>query len=371
MTEVVEVRPPAPVRERVRLTLGWTTFTLDVEPEVAAEFAAVRAFFRDAMVADDSGEPASFIVRVVPWDEGVLRFAMERGERIVLRRSSAAPFNFDAWRAVDGDRWTYANEHTQLHAPRVCGGRGDRLTIAITAGSTHQVVDLLRDLAWRHEEQCGRVVLHASGFLREGGVVAVAGPKGAGKTTTLLTALADPRHRYFSGDKVVCDVVAGELVAAPWPDWPYVGVGSIRACEPLAEQVRATDPAFDTRGVREKLLLDPADFARWFPSVPLSARPRLAGLLLPRVEPGRPYAARAVRHVEEKWAHLLNVVDRTSGTTFFTAQLHLVPSHRAAEDTLLAMRRHLPGVAMTEVTGDLRELDVDAALPRTVQGGVR
>lgn len=352
------------------LQLGWTSFHLRVHDEAEPCFAPILAFFRDS-VTNGTPDAPHFVVDVSRWDPELLAFVSRRGEQIVLRRSSAAPFNFDVWRLRHGDRRLYANSATILDVPASCCGDGDFLRLHVSEGSCHQVVDNLRDLAWRHEEHRGRVVLHAAGVSRDGEVVAIAGSKGAGKTTTMLTALRNQAWWYFSGDKVICDVTADGVIAAPWPDWPYVGVGTIRTHPLLEESVREIDPALEERAPNDKLLLDPQLFSKLFPAIPLASRLPLTSMLLPRVDPGAGLSSRVVMDQAEKEANLLRVVDRTSDTTFFTAQLHLVPSYAGMYRTIERMRPLLAGVDFVEVTGDLHQLDLDDVLPEREPGGPR
>ena len=177
-------------------------------------------------------------MRFTPYVSAAAERILALGEPMEIRRSSAAAFNFSAVREQTDDRMRYANEHTVLDAPRRCVG-GDRFSLAVSGGSTFQVIDFLRDLALRHEEHRGAVVLHAAA-VRDGdgdSAVAIAGAKGAGKTTTLLACLAVDRWRYFTGDKLLCRPVDGGIEAHPWRDVPYVGAGTLRDHPALARRV--------------------------------------------------------------------------------------------------------------------------------------
>ena len=345
------------------LALGWTTFHLRVTNDACRAMAPVERFFRDAV---HEGEPLApdFVVEVDVWDAARAGRAQSEGEHIVMRRSSAAPFNFDVWRSIDGDRRVYANEHTVLDVPARCTGDGAILRIFVSEGSCCQVVDNLRDLAWRHEEHRGRVVLHAAAVCRDGRAVVVAGAKGAGKTTTMLAALRDKRWSYFSGDKVVAVPTDERILTAPWPDWPYVGVGTLRTEPRLAEWARAVDAGFDHRAPTEKLLLDPVDFSALYATAPLSARLPLGAMVLPRVAPGQGLSVRRVTDSAEKEAHLLGIVDRTSDATFFASQLHLVPSYARMYETVDRIRPLLADVEVVEVAGDVDRFDIDAIAAR-------
>ena len=57
----------------------------------------------------------------------------------------------------------------------------------------------------------GGLVLHAAAVVHDGRAIAVAGRKGAGKTTMLLRLLRDANASFLSNDRVL---VTGDLVAA-------------------------------------------------------------------------------------------------------------------------------------------------------------
>jgi hypothetical protein len=111
---------------------------------------------------------------------------------------------------------------------------------------------------------------------RQGEVYAIAGPKGAGKTTTLLSVLDHGGWDYFTGDKLFCRPQNGEIVVHAWRDYPYVGVGTLRADPRLADWVRGTvDPELDQRPPGHKILLDPDAFESELGRA--AAAPRAAG----------------------------------------------------------------------------------------------
>ncbi|WP_328915055.1 MULTISPECIES: hypothetical protein [unclassified Streptomyces] len=344
-----------------------TTLRIDVDAAAEEAFAPVRRFFR-GLFAPDPRQAVTFTVAVHAYDPdsdvdpGV--WTVEQSE---IRRSTAKEFTFDA-HVVDRDgRRHYINRATYLDAPL------DALTdpvfgLRITPDSTVQVLDFLRDLVIRHEESRGTVVLHASGVCDKDSAVAIAGPKGAGKTTTLLSALRDPGWRYFTGDKLFCERVDGEVLVHPWRDYPYVGVGTILADPRLTDLVRrSVAPDVERRPVGEKLLMDPDVFESWL-GAEFSAEPkRLAALLLPQVRPGEPLRVRALTEDNERWAQLNKIIDRQADTTFFTWQSYLVPDYTSFYASLAQLRHDLADTPMVRLRGTL-DIDVDAVLDRVRTG---
>jgi hypothetical protein len=345
-----------------------TTLRVDVDAAAEETFAPVRRFFR-GLFAPDPAQAVTFHVDVRAYDpQADVEAEVWTVEPSEIRRSTAKEFTFDA-HVVDRDgRRHYINRTTWLDAPRDAL-TDPRFTLRITAGSTVQVLDFLRDLVIRHEESRGTVVLHASGVCDDGTAVAIAGPKGAGKTTTLISALRRPGWRYFTGDKMFCERTGGgEVLVHPWRDYPYVGVGTILADPRLTELVRATVAQdMQQRPPGEKLLLDPDVFEAWL-GAEFSPRPkRLAAVLLPQVRPGEPLRARHLTEDNERWAQLNKIIDRQADTTFFTWQSYLVPDYTGFYASLARLRHDLAGVPMIRLRGTL-DVDVDAILGRARTG---
>lgn len=350
----------------LRLSFLGTVVQFDVDEDAREAFAGVRRFFRHLIVEEaPAADPSTVTFGVdvhayrpdldVPpevWDV----------EPTVVRRSTAAEFCFDAHVVDRGLRRLYVNRTTHLDTP-LDARRDPRFAVRITTTSTIQVIDFVRDLVIRDQESRGTVVLHASGATDGRSALVVAGPKGAGKTTTLLSVLRHPGWSYFTGDKLFCLLRAdGGVDVYPWRDYPYVGVGTILAQPALADWVRRdAAPDLDNRPQTDKLLLDPDKFEAWLGS-PFSAAPRpLAGILLPRVRPGEPLRTRAVVEEEERLSVLRTIIDRQADTTFFRWQSYLVPDYEAFFQGLADLHEALTGIPMIRVEGTL-DVDPDTVL---------
>jgi hypothetical protein len=335
-----------------------TVIRLDADAQAQPALAGVRRFFRHLLAPEPAG-PVTFRIDVHAYrPELDVEPSVWELEETVIRRSSAAEFSFDAHVVEHATRRTYVNRSVLLDAPR--DARSDSaFALRLTEAGTVQVIDFLRDLVIRHQESCGTVVLHASAVTDGTSAVVVAGPKGAGKTTTLLSVLRRPEWSYFTGDKLFCrPLPGGGVMAYPWRDYPYIGVGTILADPRLAGTVRDTvAPDLDRLAPTHKLLLDPDVFEDWL-GTPFSAQPRpIAALLLPRVLPGRPMRSRRIDDANERWSLLNQIIDRQADTTFFGWQSYLVPDYTAFFAALARMPQQLAGVPMISLTGTL---DVDA-----------
>ncbi|AEN10091.1 MULTISPECIES: hypothetical protein [unclassified Streptomyces] len=345
----------------VYLNFLHTTVRFDVAEDAEGAFEPVRRFFRHLIAPAPAGE-VTFTVDVRSYDPDA-DVAPEVWElpQSVIRRSNAAEFNFDAHLVDTAGRRQYVNRATLLDAP-ADSAKDSTFRVRITEQSTVQVLDFVRDLVIRHEETLGTVVLHASGLHRDGEAVIIAGPKGAGKTTTLLSALRRPGWQYFTGDKLFCTIEDGEILVHPWRDYPYVGVGTIRADPRLERLVReGVDERVDTYEPGHKILMDPDVFESWLGAEFTAEPKRLAALLLPEVVPGEPLSVRHLTDDNERWAHLNKIVDRQVDTTFFTWQTYLVPDYAAFYRGLAELRTYLGSVDMVRLRGTL-DVDPDAVL---------
>ncbi len=343
-----------------------TTVRFDIAEDAVGTFAPVQRFFRH-LISERAGQAAeepTFSIEVHGYDPSTdVDAGLWELPLSVIRRSSAAEFNFDAHIVDRGGRRLYVNRATYLDAP-VDARKDNTFLLRITDGSAVQVLDFVRDLVIRNEEDLGTVVLHASGLHRDGEAVVIAGPKGAGKTTTLLSALRRPGWRYFTGDKLFCTLDDGRVTVHPWRDYPYVGVGTIRADARLEELVRGqVDPRLDSYDPGHKILMDPDVFESWLGSEFSAVPKRLAAVLLPEVRPGEPLTVRHLSDGNERWSQLNKIIDRQVDTTFFTWQTHLVPDYARFYRSLAELRTALDPVAMVRLTGTL-DVDPDAVLDR-------
>lgn len=176
------------------------------------------------------------------------------------------------------------------------------------------LIELVRYFGLLVEQTKGSVVMHASAVVdKDGGIVAIGGAKGAGKTTTMLDLVLSGEYLYFSGDKLLIDVVDGRVRARGWPDYPHVGIGTLRAHSDLARQLNLSHVANDVSiADTEKRLCQP-ELMR----AALKASPEGSGwlstVMLPNVAVGgplrtfEPTQAEIVRHIHSptlfEWPH--------------------------------------------------------------------
>ncbi len=266
----------------------------------------------------------------------------------VLRSSSAADFNLVVRRGGTqaGKRlaWDPARRVGYCFDPALAKVDffGDAPTAFI------HLIELVRYYGLLVEQSRGTAVLHSAAVHRLGSdeVVAIVGVKGAGKTTTMLSMVAEGQHGYFSGDKVLLDVLDGQLRARGWPDYPHIGLGTLRQHQGLARSLGVTfeDVAGQPLPDQHKVLLPPSVFHRQVPK-PVQGVGTLKRMILPRIHTPSPGGSMlADAHDKEaiapkdlfEWPH-----------EFVTATWHGLPATRLRATTqvpgaLLARLRGLP-----------------------------
>lgn len=113
-------------------------------------------------------------------------------------------------------------------------------------GAFIHLIELVRYYGLLVEQAKGSVIMHASAVVaRDGAIIAIGGAKGAGKTSTMLDLVLSQDYRYFSGDKLLLDIVDGHVRARGWPDYPHIGIGTLRAHPALAQRLKLAQIAND------------------------------------------------------------------------------------------------------------------------------
>lgn len=266
----------------VQLDLRWTDGT-------ATLALSLMDFLQPWFVPVADGRKTDLTVSLRPSAAFSEDWRARSAESFVVRRSSAAIFNLEVKRGVsaEGLKLAWDDQRDVGYAIDSAAACVDLYGEADTAFI--HLIELVRYYGLLTEQAHGTVVLHSAAVMQRGSddVVALVGAKGAGKTTTLLSMLATGDYVYFSGDKLLLDCSDGGLRVRGWPDYPHIGIGTLRNHAELAQRLSIGLEADDGRPLpdQHKVLLEPC---RYLAAIgrPSQASGRLGRIILPRIHEG-------------------------------------------------------------------------------------
>ncbi|MFT2020545.1 hypothetical protein ACMA1D_32685 [Streptomyces sp. 796.1] len=308
----------------LRLDFHGTRLDLEVAPGAGVEEALVfldtHLTAKEAKSEETGREPVATLCVHAP-DPG--RLAPPAGavqEDVYLRKSASEFFTVPARRAaVEGREYL---ECTKTGTRFVFDRAARVIDVTLGAGGHMDLVELVRDLVLKHQENTGAAVLHATAAYRDGEVVLITGAKGAGKSTVLLELVEHLGYQVLSGDKTVLHELSdGLVVAAGWPDYPHLGYGTVVKYSGLRkiagigdDYVPVEGHAFSPVG---KFAVDPLPFRERFPSAPVGVRVPVAAILHPAIGPGErtiiePLTGSRADHAEVLRANVESAFDGTS-----------------------------------------------------------
>lgn len=326
----------------LRLDFHGTHLDLEVAPgadiDDALAFVATHLIAEEAKPGESGREPVATLRVHAPDPERLAPPAGTVPEDIYLRKSASEFFTVPARRAVvDGREFL---ECTKTGSRFVFDRAARTVDVTLGAGGHMDLVELVRDLVLKHQENTGAAVLHATAAYRDGEVVLVTGAKGAGKSTVLLELVEHFGYQVLSGDKTVLhELPDGSVVAAGWPDYPHLGYGTVAKYPGLKEiagigddYVPAEGHAFSPVG---KFAVDPLPFRDRFPSAPVGVRVPVAAILHPSIGPGEHTVVEPLTGSRQEHAEVLraNVESAFDGAN--AGWHHYLDDNRAAHTAQL------------------------------------
>jgi hypothetical protein len=146
------------------------------------------------------------------------------------------------------------------------------------------LLEYLRTAALLVEEARGTLILHAAATITGGRAYLILGPKGAGKSTTMLHLVLEHGHEYLSGDRVLVSRGPRGLRVRGWPDYPCLGLATLRRFTGFAATcgIADNDPPAPSEA-DGKVLLSPGRFRAALPRPMRAECDDVAMLLLPQV----------------------------------------------------------------------------------------
>jgi hypothetical protein len=250
--------------------LGNGVFTLELVAAAASEPLAdmLKDFLWPWLISDGMEPELAVDLQLHLWPSELFDDEMRSAcvRPFVLRASSAADFNLAVQRGRTPAGQELAWDPLRRVGYRVHPNQAKVDFFGDASSAFVHLIEFVRYYGLLVEQSRGTAVLHSAAVHRVGRheVVAIAGVKGAGKTTTMLSLVAEGKHRYFSGDKVLLDVSDGRLRARGWPDFPHIGLGTLRQHPVLAEKLGVSFRGADDLPLpdRHKVLVAPSVFHR-------------------------------------------------------------------------------------------------------------
>ena len=183
--------------------------------------------------------------------------------KLTIRRSTADSFNLEllCGELCDGFQVAW-HERNQTGYFWLKGSQ--QMVMYTSHDSFIHIIEFFRYYLLASEAAKGSLILHASGVENKatGGIVAICGAKGAGKTSTMLNLTTSGAFSYFSGDKLLIDVCDSKLRVRGWPDYPHIGAGSLRQHPTLCHKIglALNQPPLSEAKSKDKFLFAPELF---------------------------------------------------------------------------------------------------------------
>lgn len=296
------------------LSNGVVSVAFQVAAGAEPLFHRLRSFLAPVFASVDHGDP-SFTLTLEPFDRLPPEFRRLAGQPFVIRRSSAALFNFSVEMAEWPEGRLAAIDEIGSTAYLIDRTNG-RAVMYVSDRSFFHLIEFVRYTALICEEAAGTVLLHAAAVLSGDGAVLILGRKGAGKTTTMLRLVGGGGQRFLSGDKVLLSRRDGGYMVRAWPDYPHVGIGSLRQVPAVAAccGVSFLHPDGTPRPDTEKISIDPDLYLAALGGAAPPGTPLVSALIFPDVR-GEPSACRLIRPEERRLSDIEVHIETTAHFT--------------------------------------------------------
>ena len=289
------------------------------------------------------------------------------GHHMFLRKSYSDFFTIPGKRVIrDGVEFIQCTKTNTLLA---FDRTNKRITIAVRSNDIHAeelvCIELIRDLVLKNEETHGVIVLHATCAYKRDAATVIVGPKGAGKSSTLLELVHKFDFLFMSGDKTLLWVQDGQLMAAGWPDYPHLGLGTLSKYPELVSTFKLSEQIANAQqniwSTQYKMAIDPQRFKQLIPHAPQGIVCPVGNFFYPRLFPSEtcsivplenhlhlltPHIERSFVDGEDQWNHYVLPNERLnleqSMDTCLDRAVHmkgfeLIGSGEITDDTLEAI----------------------------------
>lgn len=288
----------------ITLGNGVMRLALQFSEATAALSQALTDFLQPWFVAVAADREPDLTASLLPSAEFPAEWRARCTTAFVVRRSSASLFNLEVERgtAEDGLQLVWDK---QRHVGYAIDTAAAHVTLYGEADTAFiHLIELVRYYGLLTEQARGTVVLHSAAVRHRDSddVVALVGAKGTGKTTTMFSMLESGEYVYFSGDKLLLDQTDDGLRVRGWPDYPHIGMGTLRGHPELADQLGVDLVSGDGTHLpdQHKVLLEPSRFLAAVGGAS-QAHGRLSRIVLPRIHEGAETQYTALTSQEKAW----------------------------------------------------------------------
>ena len=240
---------------------------------------------------DKTSKKAIADIYITREDSAFSNINFEKGEDIYLRKSASDFFTIPAKRLTKhGIEYIKCTKTGTLLA---FDTSNNQINISTQSTETEQdelvFIELIRDLILKNEENHGVVVLHATSAYKNGSASLIIGPKGAGKSTTLLELVSKLDYKFMSGDKTFLWIENDELCAAGWPDYPHLGLGTLSKYTEFIDKFDLSDKIESAKdnlwSTDHKMAIDPKFFKEVLPFIEQGLVSTVGSIIYPNLYP--------------------------------------------------------------------------------------
>lgn len=295
-------------------TMSFLHSELNFNLEGSISLGSIFDFFgTHFVIKEGTSHNALAHITVAKNDDSFNGIDFAKGEEVYLRKSASDFFTIPAKQVRLG-------ETVYLHCSKTdtyIAMNATKRTIVISTPwedvkrEELVLIELIRDLVLKNEENHGVVVLHATCSYDEGRANLIIGPKGAGKSTTLLELVSKLGHQFMSGDKTFLWVKEGQLHASGWPDYPHLGLGTLSKYPDfvgkfgLSEEIDAAQETLWSTD--HKRAIPPDVFKSMIPHVPAGFTAPVGAFIYPKLEPS---ADSEIRQLQNHVAFMVPHIER-------------------------------------------------------------
>ncbi|MEK7476120.1 MAG: hypothetical protein AAB152_10895 [Candidatus Coatesbacteria bacterium] len=265
-------------------SLSFLSCRIALSADSGEPLEAIKSFFSSHFAFADlvSAEPVLAHVHLTRSPFPSPSSIFDHADVVFLRLSDSPFFTIPGRRTrLDGEELVRCDK-----SGTVIRYRGSEITVHVQeSGYGLDLIELIRDLVFKDLERTGVLILHSTVVARDGRAVLIVGGKGAGKSTIALHLATRHGFAFMSGDKAFISVDRGRPMVAGWPDYPHIGVGTLRDLPDLAPKFGMPLSEMEGLSPSDKVELSPHKFRQAIVHTGPGGLLPVDCVLYPRVDP--------------------------------------------------------------------------------------